>query len=86
MAVAVRACLEEQEVLSDCDCTLLHIAGIVQHEDPVSAHVPDQVVERLERMAKREGVSVNAVAVRELAEASRRIDNAALLESLPTTT
>jgi hypothetical protein len=34
-------------------------------------------------MAKREGTSVNAVAIRELAEASRRIDNAALLESLP---
>jgi len=46
-------------------------------------HVPDEVVERLERMAKHEGISVNAVAIRELAEASRRIDNAALLESLP---
>ena len=46
-------------------------------------NVPDDVVDRLERMAKREGISVNAVAIRELAEASRRIDNAALLESLP---
>ena len=46
-------------------------------------NVPDEVVERLERMAKHEGTSVNAVAIRELAEASRRIDNAALLESLP---
>ena len=46
-------------------------------------NVPDEVVERLERMAKLEASSVNAVAVRELAEASRRIDNAALLESLP---
>jgi len=34
-------------------------------------------------MAKREGTSVNSVAIRELAEASRRVDNAALLESLP---
>jgi hypothetical protein len=34
-------------------------------------------------MAKWEGISVNAVAIRELAEASRRIDDAALLESLP---
>ena len=46
-------------------------------------NVPDQVVDRLERMAKRQGISVNAVAIRELAEASRVIDNAALLESLP---
>ena len=46
-------------------------------------NVPDEVVDRLERMAKHEGISVNAVAIRELAEASRRIDNAALLESLP---
>ncbi|HEY6813031.1 MAG TPA: hypothetical protein VI074_10085 [Propionibacteriaceae bacterium] len=46
-------------------------------------NVPDDVVDRLERMAKRQGISVNAVAIRELAEASRRIDNAALLESLP---
>lgn len=28
-------------------------------------------------------MSVNAVAVRELAEASRRVDNAALLDELP---
>ena len=46
-------------------------------------NVPDEVVGRLERMAKREGTSVNSVAIRELAEASRRIDNAAILESLP---
>jgi hypothetical protein len=46
-------------------------------------NVPNEVVERLERMAKREGTSVNTVAIRELAEASRWIDNAALLESLP---
>jgi hypothetical protein len=46
-------------------------------------NVPDEVVERLERMAKLEGTSVNSVAIRELAEASRRVDNAALLGSLP---
>ena len=46
-------------------------------------NVPDEVVERLERMAKLEGISVNSVAIRELAEASRVVDNAALLESLP---
>jgi hypothetical protein len=46
-------------------------------------NVPDEVVKRLERMAKLEGTSVNSVAIRELAEASRRVDNAALLGSLP---
>jgi len=46
-------------------------------------NVPDDVVKRLERMAKLEGTSVNSVAIRELAEASRRVDNAALLGSLP---
>lgn len=46
-------------------------------------NVPDEVVERLERLAAGEGMSVNAVAVRELAEASRRADNPALLGTLP---
>lgn len=46
-------------------------------------NVPDEVVERLERLAARDGTSVGAVAVRELAEASRRADNPALLGSLP---
>ena len=46
-------------------------------------NVPDDVVERLERLAERERTSVSAVAVRELAEASRRVDNPALLGELP---
>jgi hypothetical protein len=46
-------------------------------------NVPDDVVERLERLAARDATSVSAVAVRELAEASRRADNAALLGALP---
>jgi plasmid stability protein len=45
--------------------------------------VPDDVVERLRRLAEREGTSVNAVAVRELTESSRRADNPALLGALP---
>ncbi len=48
-------------------------------------NVPDDVVARLERLAAREGVSVNALAVRELADLSRRADNAALLGPLPDT-
>jgi len=46
-------------------------------------NVPDDVVERLERLAARDNTSVSAVAVRELAEASRRADNPALLGDLP---
>ena len=46
-------------------------------------NVPDEVVERLERLATRESMSVSALAVRELADVSRRVDNAALLEALP---
>jgi plasmid stability protein len=46
-------------------------------------NVPDDVSERLARLAAREGLSVSAFAVRELAEAARRADNAALLAELP---
>ena len=46
-------------------------------------NVPDDVVRRLERLAARDGTSVGAVAVRELADVSRRADNPALLGVLP---
>jgi len=46
-------------------------------------NVPDDVVERLERLARRESSSVSAVAVRELTESSLRVDNPALLGALP---
>lgn len=46
-------------------------------------NVPDEVVDRLERLALREAMSVRALAVRELAEASRRADNPVLLGELP---
>jgi hypothetical protein len=46
-------------------------------------NVPDEIVERLERLAAWDNTSVSAVAVRELAEASRRADNPALLGALP---
>jgi hypothetical protein len=45
--------------------------------------VPDEVVRRLERLSVRDGVPVEVVALRELAEASRRADNPLLLGSLP---
>jgi len=46
-------------------------------------NVPDDVVERLERLAARGGMSLSALAVRELTAASRRADNARLLAGLP---
>jgi plasmid stability protein len=46
-------------------------------------NVPDEVIERLERLAAREGTSLGATAVRELTEVSRRADNPALLGVLP---
>lgn len=46
-------------------------------------NVPAEVVERLQRLADLDKTSVSAVAVRELAEVSRRADNPALLGALP---
>jgi plasmid stability protein len=46
-------------------------------------NVPDDVIERLQRLAARDATSVGALAVRELSEVSRRADNPALLEALP---
>lgn len=46
-------------------------------------NVPDEVVSRLAVLAAQAGISVAAFAVRELAEASRRADNPALLAGLP---
>jgi len=46
-------------------------------------NVPDEVSERLERLAVREGMSVSAFATRELAAIARRADNPALLADLP---
>lgn len=46
-------------------------------------NVPDDVLARLKRLAASEGLSVSAMALRELAESTRRADNAALLAALP---
>lgn len=46
-------------------------------------NVPDDVMERLERLAAQENMSVSALAVRELGAATRRVDNPALLGALP---
>jgi hypothetical protein len=49
-------------------------------------NVPLDVVERLERLAEPAGLSRTAFAVREMAETSRREENAALFDMLPDTT
>lgn len=46
-------------------------------------NVPDEIGERLDRLASREGLSVSAFATRELAIIARRADNPALLADLP---
>ncbi|KGH45524.1 antitoxin [Modestobacter caceresii] len=48
-------------------------------------NVPAEVIERLTRLAEREHASVSAVAIRELAEATRRADNPVRLAALPDT-
>ena len=59
-------------VLAFCDMRTLYLRN-----------VPDEVGERLERLAAREGMSVSAFATRELAMVARRADNPALLADLP---
>lgn len=46
-------------------------------------HVPDDVAERLERLANRAGVPLSTFALQELSESARRADNAELLQALP---
>ncbi len=64
--------LDACTLLAFCDMRTLYLRN-----------VPDDVVERLERLAEREATSVSALAVRELTAASRRADNPALLGALP---
>ena len=46
-------------------------------------NVPDEVAERLERLATQAGLPLNVFAVRELSEASRRANAASQLAALP---
>lgn len=61
----------------------LHSASIPPVRTLYIRNVPDDVAERLEELASREGLSLNALAVRELSQAARRSRNAALLADLP---
>lgn len=58
--------------LASCDVSTLYLRN-----------VPEEVGERLAVLAAREGMSVSAFAVRELASASARATNEALLAALP---
>lgn len=60
----------------------------VEHSDMPTLYlrnVPDDVITRLESIARAERSSVSAVAVRELDMVSRRADNGRLLDALPDT-
>jgi plasmid stability protein len=46
-------------------------------------NVPDEVAERLAQLAEREGLSVNAVVLRELESVARRTRNVELFDGLP---
>lgn len=46
-------------------------------------HVPDDVAERLERLASRAGMPLSSFALQELSETARRADNVELLQALP---
>ena len=45
-------------------------------------HVPDDVAERLERLASRAGLPLSTFALQELSETARRANNAELLQAL----
>ena len=63
-----------------CACTLLALCNM---RTLYLRNVPDDVAERLERLAQHDSMSVSAFAVRELTQLSRRADNQRLLDSLP---
>ena len=59
-------------MLAFCDMKTLYLRN-----------VPDDVADDLMALAEREGMSLNAFAVRELARLARRAHNAALFADLP---
>jgi len=65
---------------------LQYASGMLAFRDMKTLYlrnVPDEVGERLERLASRAGMSVAAFATRELSIIARRADNPALLAELP---
>lgn len=66
-------------LLAEC----MHSASIAPMRALHLRNVPDDVMERLEKLARAANTSVTAVAIRELAASTRRVDNATLLSALP---
>ena len=62
---------------------LLATAGLEPLYIPYIRHVPDDVAERLERLASRAGLPLSTFALQELSETARRANNAELLQALP---
>ena len=58
-------------MLALCDMAILYLRN-----------VPDEVMDRLRRLAARQGLSVSAAALRELDESTRWVDNAALFDGV----
>lgn len=63
---------KSNKMLALCDMKTLYLRN-----------VPDEVHQRLEVLAAREGLSVSSFAVRELSEAAKRANNPLLLGNLP---
>lgn len=64
--------LNATQTLSLCDMSTLYLRN-----------VPDEVSDKLSQLAAREGMSVSAFVIRELASVARRADNPELLGDLP---
>ena len=70
---------EYGHTLAEC----LHCAYSMEVRTLHLRNFPDDVMDRLERMARASNMSVTAVAIRELSAATWRVDNAALVATLP---
>ena len=87
MPLRTRRCwlgrMDERPVVDRMDVAECDIqASIVRMRTLYLRNVPDEVVERLERLASRAGTSVSAYATRELAVIAGRADNPELLAAL----
>ena len=69
---AILPALRASSLLASCNMATLYLRN-----------VPDDVMDRLARLAAGDGTSVSALALRELAFISRRADNPELLSALP---
>lgn len=75
--------LDDREEVSPARAVATRVLAYCNMRTLYLRNVPDEVVERLERLAAHHATSVAAVAVRELADVSRRADHPELLGTLP---